>query len=77
MFLQATYAKKFVCLTLLALYRDASNLSLNLAKSTLIDVNASHFDSLIWPGKRVNKGSIFCYFGYPLGVLISSKDAIS
>ena len=76
MFLKASNVNISARLTRLALYGDASDLTLNLTKSTLIDVSATNFDALQWPGKRVQKGSIFRYLGYPLGVQISNKDAI-
>ena len=50
------------------LFSDASDLKLNIDKSTLIDVSAQDFDSLLWPGKRVYRGTVFRYLGYPIGV---------
>ena len=54
----------------MGMFSDASNLKLKIDKSTLIDVSAS----LIWPGKRVDKGSVFRYLGYPLGVDVTNKQ---
>ena len=76
MFVKATSQNIASCLTLLTLFGDASDLVLNLSKSTLINVSAVAFHSLLWPGKRVDRGTLFRYLGYPLGVLTPTKQAI-
>ena len=57
----------------MGLFSNASDLKLNIEKSTLIDVSAQDFDSLMWPGKRVHKGTVFRYLGYPIGVKVTNK----
>ena len=76
MFLNASNDNISTCLTLMGLYSDASELKLNIEKSTLIDVSSSAFDDLVWPGKRVYKGTVFRYLGYPLGVEVTNKQLI-
>ena len=56
MFLKAAHDNIVTRLTLMGLFSDASDLKLNIEKSTLIDVSAQYFDSLIWPSKCVLKG---------------------
>ena len=60
----------------MGMFFDASDLKLNIDKSTLIDVSANDFDSLIWLGKRVNRGSVFRYLGYPIGVNVTNKQLL-
>ena len=74
MFLNASNDNISTCLTLMGLYSDASELKVNIEKSTLIDVSSSAFDDLVWPGKRVYKGTVFRYLGYPLGVEVTKKQ---
>ena len=63
-------------MTLLTMYGDASDLHLNVSKSTLMIVSTLHNDSFIWRGKRIQIGCIFRYLGYPLGVHVSNKALI-
>ena len=58
------------------MFSDASDLKLNIDKSTLIDVSARDFHALLWPGKRINRGTIFRYLGYPLGVDVLNKQLL-
>ena len=76
MFLKASNDNLATCITLLGLFSDASDLRLNIDKSTLIDVSASSFADLLWPGKRVHRGQVFRYLGYPLGVQVTNKQLI-
>lgn len=76
MFLQASNSNIATCLTLMGMFSDASNLKLNIDKSTLIDVSAKDFESLIWPGKRVQKGCVFRYLGYPIGIEVTNKQLL-
>ena len=76
MFLKACNLNIAKCMTLLSLYEDAADLVLNVSKSTLIDISSADFAALNWHGKRVEKGNIFCYLGYPLGVDVSNKQQI-
>ena len=76
MMLRATNQNIETCLTLMNVFSDASDLQLNIEKSTLIDVSACNFDALIWPGKRVHRGTVFRYLGYPLGVDVTNKQLL-
>lgn len=50
---------------------------MNIDKSTLIDLSAARFDSLIWQGKRLTTGHGFRRLGYPIGVNVSHKMLIN
>ena len=53
MFLKADSHNLSTCLTLLGMYGDAFDLTLNLSKPSLNDVSASGFAALNWLGKQI------------------------
>ena len=77
MFLKACIINISDCLTILNMFGDASDLQLNVQKSTLINVTAKDFQALVWPGKRVQIETVFRYLGYPLGVHVPNKELIN
>ena len=76
MFLKASNQNPATCLTLLGLYADASELKLNVDKSTLMDISSSDFSNLNWSGKRMEIGNVVRYLGYPIGVNVTSKQLL-
>lgn len=76
MFLKATDLNIQRCMGKLSLFSLAVGLNLNIDKSTLIDLSATRFDSLIWQGKRLSTGHVFRHLGYPIGVNVSNKMLI-
>ncbi|KAH7373792.1 hypothetical protein KP509_17G075200 [Ceratopteris richardii] len=63
-------------ITSLTSFSNASALHINMKKSALIDISANNFHSLCWEGPKIQKGTVFRYLGYPIGVNISTKNKI-
>ncbi|KAH7291811.1 hypothetical protein KP509_29G036300 [Ceratopteris richardii] len=51
-------------------------LRINKKKSAIVNISASHFQSLEWEGPKIEKATIFRHLGYPLGVNVPAKDKI-
>ena len=77
LFIQACNVNVLNYMNLLDMYGDALDLHLDVSKSTLVDVSAQDFDSLLWPREWVPIGNIFRNLGYPLGVNVSNRDLIN
>lgn len=50
---------------------------MDISRSTLINLFGENFESLVWNDKRLEKGHIFRYLGYPLGIEVTNKMLIS
>ncbi|MCO5595144.1 hypothetical protein L7F22_049182 [Adiantum nelumboides] len=73
-FLKANNVNVLRCMAALGKFFVASGLHINMLKSSFIDVSAIDFNALIWGRKRLPKGHIFRYLGYPIGVHVTPAD---
>lgn len=76
LFSQANNVHLAKCMEILGMFSLATGLNLNIEKSTLINLTASNFESLIWHGKKLSTGYVFRHLGYPVAVNVNNKMLI-